>query len=509
MSEDISPNVTLLGFAAIVDAVHGKAVFGCSSHKNVSITSRFCFSSVHTDSRKVVDNSLFVPLKGEKVDGHTFIPEALKNGASCVFIENADYEQNKNGYTALGEKFPDAVFIVVESALCALQDAARAYVKQFKNIKKIAVTGSSGKTTTKEILAAIFRTALGSKNVICNEGNLNSDIGLPLSVFRINAGHTVGIFEMGMNRKGEIAELASILVPDYAIITNVGTAHIGILGSRYAIAAEKKNVFSHFTKSCKGFIPDANKCDDTEYSAFLQENVLGEIATFGDAALCGISAITDCGINGFEFLLAGNKVHFPLCGAHNFKNMLGAISIAQSFGISDEKIAQALPQVQTGFARSQIVECGGIHLIQDCYNANPDSMAAALDFTATIASRKIFVLGDMKELGSESEKAHAQIAQKALKSGASVIVFFGENFQQALNRALGEIKQDNTEILVFGTYTDSDIEEAAQKINAVLQTGDTVLLKASRSVALERIAPLLQASLVASSVASAPGVRYA
>ena len=195
-----------------------------------------CFTSVATDSRNVVSGSLFVPLIGENQDGHRYIPQGIEKGASLVFVCRENYKKDAALYEKMAADHSSVALVTVENTLHALQAAAAAYVERFPNLIRCAVTGSSGKTTTKEIAVAVLSRKF---KVISNKGNLNSETGLPLSVFEIRDEHELGLFEMGMNRKNEIGEIAAVLKPEYGIVTNIGTAHIGILGSRQAIAEER------------------------------------------------------------------------------------------------------------------------------------------------------------------------------------------------------------------------------------------------------------------------------
>lgn len=197
------------------------------------------FSSVVIDSRNVKNNSLFIPLRGENQDGHIYIEPALKKGAKFFIVDFDHLDENETALLSLCKNY-DASCVAVKNNLKALQDAARYYLSKFPNLYKIGITGSSGKTTTKEILASIYSKKY---NTVSTKGNLNSETGLPLSVFEVRPEHEAGIFELGMNRKGEITEIASVLLPNAAIITNIGTAHIGILGTKQAIAEEKKKFF--------------------------------------------------------------------------------------------------------------------------------------------------------------------------------------------------------------------------------------------------------------------------
>ncbi|MBP5175699.1 MAG: UDP-N-acetylmuramoyl-tripeptide--D-alanyl-D-alanine ligase, partial [Treponema sp.] len=247
---------SLLSLEDVLDSTGGVHVLG---------TGEFSFGSVQTDSRNVVKGTLFVPLIGEVQDGHAYIPQALEKGASVVFICMANYEKDSHFFTELSQKYPDVYFIAVENTLHALQAAAGRYVEKFPNLIRVGVTGSSGKTTTKEILAAILSRKY---NLVCNEGNLNSETGLPLSVFKIRKEHELGLFEMGMNREGEMGEIAAVLKPRFAVITNIGTAHIGNLGSRENIAAEKARIFEHFHSFGTAVIPR-----EDDFASFLENQV--------------------------------------------------------------------------------------------------------------------------------------------------------------------------------------------------------------------------------------------
>ena len=268
---------SLLTFEELLSAVHGKYVGFSGSSDN------FCFTSVVIDSRNVKEKSLFVPLIGEFQDGHKYIPEALAKGASVVFVTKSVYSSNVKFYMDLISNYKNVVFIVVENNLRSLQEAARFYVKKFPKLIKISVTGSSGKTTTKEIAVSILKQKY---NVISNIGNLNSETGLPLSVFNIRNEHEVGLFEMGMNRVNEIGEIANVLRPNYGIITNIGNAHIGILGSMEKISEEKKKSLSFIKADGVAFIPASDK-----FANFLSSNVKGKTVKYGEGVSEKISGV--------------------------------------------------------------------------------------------------------------------------------------------------------------------------------------------------------------------------
>ncbi|AEE16385.1 UDP-N-acetylmuramoyl-tripeptide--D-alanyl-D-alanine ligase [Treponema brennaborense] len=469
---------SLLSFRETIEAVAGKYV--CLA----GAAERFHFTNVTTDSRTVTDGSLFVPLVGETQDGHKYILQALEQGARVVFADLESYECLAGLFMDFLENYPDAVFIVVKNTLTALQCAAAAYVKKFPDLIKIGITGSSGKTTTKELIAAVLSRKY---TVVMNEGNLNSETGLPLSVFKIRAEHEVGIFEMGMNRKGEIAELANVLCPRFAVVTNIGSAHIGILGSKDAIAYEKKQIFSRFTADCVAFIPAADP-----YADFLAENCGGTVVRYG-VNTDPVSRIKNAGLAGTEFLYRQVPILLPLPGAGNFSDALAAASLASYMGFGADDIKAGLESVRPLFGRSQIIG-GPVSVVQDCYNANPDSMEQALDFFASLdiePGRKIAVLGDMLELGAESESAHVAAVRSAAASGAVLLVCIGRAVSAAAERLVREDRVGSVRVECFADSSDAVISDAAALLCGFLRRGDVVLLKGSRGMRLERLTPYL------------------
>ena len=429
------------------------------------------FHSVFIDSRIVEKNSLFVALKGEKADGHDFILSALEKGASAVFVQDSFAQENLSLCKEWLKKF-NASFLSFEQPLLALQRLAATYVKKFPNLKKIAVTGSSGKTTTKEMIGSILSQKYP---VVMNEGNFNSETGLPLSVFKIREEHQVGIFEMGMNRRDEIAELADVLFPQIGVVVNVGTAHIGLLGSEKNIATEKRQIFKNFSAQDVAIIEE-----DSKWKDFLCEG-LSQVHFFGEKAL-KITDFSNLGVKGCEFNVGG-KITLPLPGYHNFKNALAAITAARLFDkITFDDIKKGLEDLKPIFGRSQIFEKEGISVINDAYNANPSSMDAALDFTrdCSVSGRKFFVLGDMLELGEKSRDFHRQIAEK-LHDGTDndCFILVGEEF----NCAAKSIAEKDNRFLLVKTG-----EEAEKIVKDKVSAGDLVIFKGSNGIGLWKTA---------------------
>ena len=459
----------LLGWEALCKAVAGTFICNYSLYEG--------FDSVTTDSRTVNPHALFIPLRGTQQDGHRYIEQALQQGVSCVLADAAhlDVQENTQHIIMLCKKY-QAGCIRVEHTLKALQNAGAAYLEQFPQLLKIGITGSNGKTTTKELLASIFSQEY---RTIKNEGNLNSETGLPLSVFTVTKEHEVGIFELGMNRKGEIAELAAVLKPNIAVITNIGTAHIGMLGSKDAIAQEKKQIFSCFDKTAVGFVPDKD-----EYTAFLKETSHGKIFTYGAT----LDSYTLEGLSGAEIRYKGETIRLPLPGIQNVHNAFAAIAGAEYCNISPQSIKAGIENMHALFGRSQIIY-GPVTYLLDCYNANPDSMNAGLAVCAniTISGKKIYVLASMKELGTESQAAHRAVCEAAFESDADALFFFGTEMCEA---AVEQKRASNNK--PFFCFDENEAEKLRNTLDSLLKPNDFVFLKGSRSLELEQFEPILQ-----------------
>ena len=466
----------------------------------------FFFSSVATDSRNVKTDSLFVPLVGESQDGHIYIRSAVEKGASVVFAVKDNWEKLLAEDKEYVEK--NACVVFVKNTLYALQDAAAAYVRKFPGLIKIGITGSNGKTTTKEIAVAVLSQKY---NVVATEGNFNSETGLPLSVFNIRKEHEVGIFEMGMNRRNEIGELASVLCPSFAIITNIGTAHIGILGSKDNIAEEKKKIFSQFKdKSCVGFVPASD-----EYASFLSDVPAGTVRRFGVAEQKNVTKVHFDGIEGTFFEYCGLNIKFPLPGEYNFANMLAVVALAETLSVPADDIRKGIESVKPLFGRSRVLR-GKFTVVQDCYNANAESMAESLRFYGSNATQaessgtssscagetvagedaacnKIFVLGDMLELGDSSAEIHRKTGELAVSEKPYAVFFIGQEMVHAYNTANAYCKAHCIDTKVFSEphTDDAAVQKVTEKILELVSEGDLVLVKGSRGLRLERIASVL------------------
>ena len=467
------PQTSLLSLVELLAATGGTPVLGCPEKV-------FFFDSVATDSRSAVAGGMFIPLVGEFQDGHKYIPAALQQGATVVLV-NKDFAASSLALIQEWHKdYPTVTFVAVEHTMYGLQAAAAAYVQKFPQLIRIGITGSSGKTTTKEILASLLSTRY---KVVMNKGNLNSETGLPLSCFEIRAHHQVGVFELGMNRQGEMAEIAGVLSPKLGVITNIGTAHIGILGSKDGIAQEKKQIFSNFSQDSVAFIPALDS-----YKDFLKEGLAGKAVEYGPAMVTKVQAL---GLDGTSFEYQDVTMTLPLPGMANFYDALAALAVAQELGLTPEEMKRGLAKVQPLFGRSQVLR-GDVTFIQDCYNANPDSMEAALDFFCDLeltAGRKVLVIGDMLELGAASEEAHRKAVAQAQRTGSSLMVFLGDAMSAAAHAA--DVFTADTMMAVAGKGEDT-MSQAIERLSSFLQKGDVVLLKGSRGMGLERITAALQ-----------------
>jgi UDP-N-acetylmuramoyl-tripeptide--D-alanyl-D-alanine ligase len=314
----------------------------------------------------------------------------------------------------------------------------------------------------------------GEKDTVYNPGNLNSETGLPLSVFEVRSWHEVGVFELGMTRRGEIGELARVLKPCVALITNIGSAHIGLIGSKAGIAEEKKNIFAGFRGDETALIPE-----DDEYRDFLAQGLQGKVCFYG---MDGVALSRDLGLKGSEITWAGETVRFALPGKHNVRNALAAAAIAREVPVSDRAIREGLASVKALFGRSEIIE-GRVTVIRDCYNANPESSAEALAFCDGLEyrGRKIYVMGSLLEMGEASREAHRELGRRLASSRADKVFLYGEEMGEAAAVMEGAVPFFHT----------GRMEELERELGAFVRDGDLVLLKGSRGCALERLTDIL------------------
>ncbi|MFW6337568.1 MAG: UDP-N-acetylmuramoyl-tripeptide--D-alanyl-D-alanine ligase [Alkalispirochaetaceae bacterium] len=431
-------------------------------------------ASVCIDTRSLGRDALFVALPGTRTDGHSFLAQAFAKGAAAALVRRSWWRERGEHFSRWVHR---ATLLVVEEPLTALQELSIHYLERFPEITRIGITGSNGKTTTKELIAAVLA---GVAETAYSGGNFNSEIGVPLSVFDLEGDETYAVFEMAMNNPGEMELLARIVRPHYAVITNIGTAHIGQLGSREAIAAEKKAIFSQFDGTQTAVLPR-----EDEYFDFLSEGVKGTVVPYGREEVPGLEHAETRGVEGSTLLFSEGTINLHIPGAHNIHNALAAIRLCQLLGVPFSAIKTGIEAVRQSFGRGEIIP-GEITIIQDCYNASLESVRAAVELLKEAEGRSVAVLGSMKELGSFSEKAHRIVAREVLESGVDRLFLFGEEFRIAAQELVEEEEVIHTE----------SFEELAELVPSYLKAGDTVLLKGSRSMELERLTPVIRGEVV-------------
>jgi UDP-N-acetylmuramoyl-tripeptide--D-alanyl-D-alanine ligase len=421
---------------------------------------------VSTDSRTLKPGELFVALRGENFDGHKFVQAAAKAGASGAVVET-----NWKG------KVPDEFALLrVPDTLRAYQDLAAKYRKSL-SLKVLAITGSNGKTSTKDFAAAV----LGRRfQVTKTEGNFNNHIGLPRTILEAAAGDEVAVWEIGMNHPGEVAALARIAAPDAGIITNVGVAHIEFMGSREAIADEKGSLAEAISPA-GWLILNA----DDPFTARIAQRTRARVVLAGTTEGSIRAAEISQSATGSDFtILEGAhrcRAQLPVPGLHMIQNALLAVAAGREFGLSLEQAAEGLAAAPLSKARLQIKEIHGVRFIDDSYNANPDSMKAALRTLIELEAdgRRIAVLGEMGELGAETESGHREVGEKAATLGVDQLIAIGESGKIVVQAA-------KTAGLTNAVAVKST-SEAAQLLEQTARPGDLVLVKGSRLAQTEKV----------------------
>jgi len=446
---------------------------------------------VSTDTRGDCEGKLFVPLVGENFDGHNFIGAARGKGASIALCSRGDFNEC-GGPRDGGDRAPLTV-IKVADTLAALGKLAAWYRLKF-NPLAVGVTGSVGKTTTKEMIALVLSKKF---NVLKSTGNYNNEIGLPLTVFGLTEEHTAMVLEMGMNQPGEIGRLSKIARPDIAVITNIGYAHIEKLGTRQNILKAKLEILEGLSKNGTVFLNG----DD-----MLLNGLMGLIdrtlVYFGlDERLDVIG--TDArarGEDGLEFEFAWQarsyNVRIHSAGIHNIHNALAAIAIGLQHDVPPEQIVEALSEYRSDKLRMNIMTIGQNRLINDAYNANPQSMVAAIDVLAGLGGggRRIALLGNMLELGDYAQEHHREVGEYAAHKGVDVLIAVGANAADIAYGAKSAKGGPNggrgVECHIF-----ADHGGVADCVMRLLQPGDDILVKGSRAMFMERLAEAIEAEL--------------
>jgi UDP-N-acetylmuramoyl-tripeptide--D-alanyl-D-alanine ligase len=422
------------------------------------------------DSRTLQSGELFIAIKGDRFDGHDFVQAALKKDAVAAVVQ-ADVKLDVDPKRLL----------IVDDTLQALQ-ALGAAARRLWGKPLIAVTGSAGKTTTKEILAHLLAQRF---RVMKSAGNLNNHIGLPLELLKLESEHEVAVMEMGMNHAGEIRALGKLAHHDMAVVTNVAPAHLEFFKSVADIARAKYEIIESLHS---GGVAVLNA--DDEYVSQFGRDFKGKVVTFGIRRPADVCAreIRSNGIEGSSFQLAAGgvseSVTVALMGEHNIYNTLAAAAAALERGVSPSQIAAALATVQPAEKRGQTLELGGAVIINDCYNSNPSALKAMIDALAGMKARRhILVAGEMLELGEASEALHRECGRHAAEKKMDVVIGVS-GMAKALSEEAGASGVQNK-------FVDT-AEAAGEWLTRELRPGDAVLLKASRGVKLERALEALQ-----------------
>ncbi|MBS1228588.1 MAG: UDP-N-acetylmuramoylalanyl-D-glutamyl-2,6-diaminopimelate/D-alanyl-D-alanyl ligase [Proteobacteria bacterium] len=434
-----------------------------------SSSASLTFSAVSTDSRAVAAGELFIALRGENFDGHEFVAAARERGAVAAVVADAAAESLTEAGLPL---------LVVADTRLALGALAASWRSRF-SLPLIAVTGSNGKTTTKEMIASILKAAFGG-DVLVTPGNFNNDIGLPLTLLKLNSSHRAAIIEMGMNHPGEIAYLARIARPTVAVVTNAQRAHLAGMGSLETIAAEKGSIFEGLDASGTAVF----SADDRWADLWRAQSANCRVLNFSFERAAPVTGSYQ--VRGLEnrlnLSLAGEPIEVVLAmpGAHNARNALAAAAVAVAAGIAPAAVRSGLAAFRGIKGRLQRrAGANGSTLLDDTYNANPDSVRAGIDVLAATVGKKILVLGDMGEIGDMTGQFHDEIGGYAKSQGIDRLFAFGESSAlAALNFGAG------------GQHF-KKIETLIESLTSELTAETTVLVKGSRFMHMERVANAL------------------
>jgi UDP-N-acetylmuramoyl-tripeptide--D-alanyl-D-alanine ligase len=434
------------------------------------------FGEVVTDSNQAKKSSVFVALRGERHDGHEFVEPAVRAGAGCLIVDR----------DVARAHFEKATVIRVGDTLRALGDLAH-FRRERIDPKVVAITGSNGKTTTKEMIAAIFeRASINgcrlSGRVLKTEGNFNNLVGLPLTLLRLRPEHKVAVIELGTNRPGEIERLTKIADPDVGMITSIAAAHLEGLNSLAGVAREKASLYRGVRVD--GMI--AVNLDDP-WIRRLSAQFKGKKITYGGGGQVQAESAKAVDGRGLRFMLRANGerklIRLKLCGQHNLTNAVGAAAVTYAQGVDLDVIARGLAAVKPYAMRMQIEKWKGMGLINDAYNANPASMRAALATLAAITCRgeKIAVLGDMLELGRYSPKQHFELGKEIGSLGIDRLYLLGDEADRVRKGALSS-GMSKERVTVGKTH-----QEIARMLRNHMAKGDWLLFKGSRGMKMETV----------------------
>lgn len=438
------------------------------------------FTDIVTDTRKIVPGALFVALKGERFNGEDFVAQAIEQGAAGVLV-GSQFQQTD-------DEFGATVIKAVTDTQLAYQQLAAFWRRRF-DIPVIAITGSNGKTTTKDMTAAVLSARFP---VLKTQGNFNNEIGMPYTLLQLNDMHRAAVVEIGMRGLGQIASLAPFAAPEIGIVTNVGETHIELLGSIENIAKAKAELVEAIPAGGTVILNN-----DNPYTAAMKDKAREgvRVVTFGideDADIKAAALISHDGKTFFQCRVGRGgeqkQLSIPMLGRHNVSNALAAVAAGYVLGLTVEQIAQGLEDLEMTGMRFECRRVGAYNIINDAYNASPMSMEASLstlkELTTDKGKRSLAVLGDMLELGHVAVPAHQKVGQQAAAAGVCGLITLGE-----MGR---EIAKGAKEAGLDAVYSFDTHEEAAAKLRELLQPEDTILFKGSRGMKMETIIDLLQ-----------------
>ena len=455
--------MNILTISELVSATNGRLVFGNESD---------CIIDVVIDSRKANKDNVFVAVIGENLDGHKFMQSAYENGCK-TFIKNASSSIKLNS--------SDINLIEVEDTQIAVGNIAKYYKEKF-DIPYIGVTGSVGKTTTRDM---IYATVSSRFNTLKNEGNLNNHFGVPLTLFNLDESYECAVIEMGMSNFKEIEYLANIVNPKIGVISNIGLSHIENLGSQEGILEAKMEIATNFNENNTLVVNG----DDKFLATLKEKNLNYSLKTFGfnknNDIYCESYEMNEEDLT-FTCYIDGKKeeIFIPTVGEHNIYNAMAAILVGKELNISLDDIKNGLKNFKATKMRLDIIKNNKMTIINDAYNASPDSMEAALKILGRYKNRKVAILGDMFEMGEHSEYGHRLVGRYAIDN-TDLLVAIGKDaiFMCDEAKSLGF---DESNIYYFNTK-----EEAIENIDTIIKEDDVVLVKASRGMQLEKIVEYL------------------
>lgn len=417
------------------------------------------------DSRKIEPGYLFFAVKGEKTDGHAFIQQAAEAGAVCVVCEK--------------EPEIEIPYIKVKDSLKALKEIAEEYRKNL-NITVVGITGSVGKTSAKEFIAQVLSEKY---RVHYTEGNYNNEIGLPLTILKIQEEHEVAVLEMGISEFGEMHRLSKMAQPDICVITNIGQCHLENLKSREGILKAKSEIFDYMSEF--GYI--VLNGDDDMLFRMNEVNGIRPIYYGLCQENCDLYAtdIVNKGLLGTEAILHLEDykvpVKIPLPGQHMIYNALSAVAVGRILDLAFDEIQSGLQKIEAVGGRSHVVQTEKYTIIDDCYNANPISVKAAIDLITTVSGRKVAILGDMFELGKDEKELHAEIGQYAMENKVDLLLCVGQLSKYMYDEAL-RVRNEEQNVQYFESR-----EELLNELKIILKKEDTILVKASHGMHFEEV----------------------